>query len=99
MFALGPTVIGHLTAPLTRLERAAFALSSFLMMAPALVVNAVSDGLSLVALGPIPVTTPLDLGLRAAGLVLFVILSVHDRRTEWAGPEERGDGRTVEETV
>ena len=99
VFALGPTVIGHLTAPLTRLERLAFALSSFLLMAPALFVNMISDLLSLVALGPIPVTTTLDLGLRAVGLVLFVLLFVHDRRTEWEGPETRSDGRPAEEVA
>ncbi len=99
VFALGPAVIGHLTAPLTRLERAAFALSSFLLMAPGLVVNAVSDLVSLVALGPIPVTTTLDMALRAIGLVLLVVLFVHDRRTEWEGPAERTDGRSAEQTA
>ncbi len=99
VFALGPTVIGHLTAPVSRLGRAGFALSSFLLMAPALFVNAISDLLSLVALGPIPVTTTLDLALRVVGLVLFVGLFLKDRRTEWEGPTERVDGRPADEAA
>ena len=99
VFALGPTVIGHLTAPVSRVERAVYALSSFLLMAPSLLVTAISDALGLLALGPIPVTTPLDLALRGVGLVLLVVLFLKDRRTEWEGPQKRGDGRPVEETA
>ena len=99
VYALGPTVIGHLTAPLSRLERAGFAVSSFLLMAPSLVVMAISDVLSLFALGPIPLSTTLDMGLRAVGLVLFVVLYVGDRRTEWAGPGEQSDGRQSDQTA
>ncbi|MDZ7850132.1 MAG: TRAP transporter permease [Halodesulfurarchaeum sp.] len=96
VYALGPTVIGHLSAPLSRLSRAAFALSAFLLMAPGLFVTSLSDALSVVGLGPIPLTPTLDIGLRAIGLVLFVLLYVRDRRTEWEGPANRSDGRSAE---
>jgi len=89
VFALGPTVIGHFEAPVSRLGRAGFALSSFLLMAPGLFLHAATDVLSLVALGPVPMNTTIDMALRVAGLVLLGVLIVRNRRVEWSGPEER----------
>ena len=86
VFALGPTVIGHLSAPLSRLDRIGFAASSFFLMAPGLVLQTLSDLFSLVGLGGVPITLGVDLGLRVVGLLLLVVLVLKDRRTEWAGP-------------
>jgi hypothetical protein len=52
-------------------------------MAPGLLVTAVSDAVTTLGMAPIPVTTPLDLGLRAIGLVVFAVLLVQNRRVEW----------------
>ncbi|MGM0372513.1 MAG: TRAP transporter permease [Halobacteriota archaeon] len=88
VIALGATVIGHLYAPVSRLKRAGFAFSSLLLMAPGLLVTAISDAITTVGMAPIPVTTPIDLGLRAIGLVLFVVLLVQNRRVDWSLEQE-----------
>ncbi|MFW6458815.1 MAG: TRAP transporter permease [Halodesulfurarchaeum sp.] len=83
--ALGPTVIGHLYGPVSRLERVGFAVSSLLLMAPGLLVTGISDVLMVAGGGTIPVTTPMDLGLRLVGLALFLALGIANRRMSGLG--------------
>ncbi|MFC7205153.1 TRAP transporter permease [Haloferax namakaokahaiae] len=79
--ALGSTVIGYLYTRVSRTERALFALSAFFLMAPSLVVNAVFDlGGALGLVGAAPGGVVVDLGLRAAGGVLFGVLALKNKR-------------------
>ena len=41
----------------------------------------------------------IGLPMVAVGLVLFVVLFIRDRRTEWEGPETRSDGRPAEDVA
>ncbi len=78
--ALAATVIGYVYADVGRVERAAFALSSLLLMAPGLLVSGGYDVLELAGVASGEVTLLLDLSLRAVGLVLFAALLVLNRR-------------------
>ncbi|MFP4218840.1 MAG: TRAP transporter large permease subunit [Salinarchaeum sp.] len=80
VFALGPTVIGHLYDTVSGLERTGFAVSAALLMVPTLLVSGVSDLLSLLALGPLPTTTAVDIGLRIVGGVLLLGLMRYNHR-------------------
>jgi TRAP transporter 4TM/12TM fusion protein len=80
--ALAATVIGFVYTPVSRLERAAFALSSLLLMAPGLGVRGVLDVLGLVGIGAGgggEVALGIDLALRGVGLALFVALLLGNR--------------------
>ncbi|AZH27006.1 TRAP transporter permease [Haloplanus aerogenes] len=80
--ALAATVIGYVYTPVSRLERAAFALSSLLLMAPGLGVRGVLDVLGLVGIGSgggSEVALGVDLALRGVGLALFVALMLGNR--------------------
>jgi TRAP transporter 4TM/12TM fusion protein len=90
--ALGATVIGTLYTSVSRAERAAFAVSSVLLMAPALLSVSVVDFLAFFGTD-ITVGNPilLDLSLRAVGLILFLGLVARNRRDagdESLEPEE-----------
>jgi TRAP transporter 4TM/12TM fusion protein len=80
VIALGPTVIGYLYTDVARHDRALFAVSSLLLMAPGLVSTSLVDLLALydqsLPVGP----SALDLGLRAIGGVLFAVLVVANHR-------------------
>ncbi|NIB99019.1 TRAP transporter permease [Halobacterium sp. R2-5] len=78
--ALGATVIGTLYTDVDRLERAGFALSSLLLMAPALLSTSVFDVLGLVGVTVSVDALLLDLTLRGVGLLLFVALTLKNRR-------------------
>ncbi|MBV0925727.1 TRAP transporter fused permease subunit [Halomicroarcula limicola] len=79
--ALAATVIGYVEAPVSRGQRAAFALSSLLLMAPGLAVSGTFDVLGFVGFGGAgEVTLVVDVALRAVGLALFVALLVENRR-------------------
>jgi len=91
--ALAATVIGYVYADVSRLDRALFALSSLLLMAPGLAVSGTYDVLELVGVASGEVTLFLDLTLRAVGLVLFAALLVRNRRRGSAGADS---GRTAE---
>jgi TRAP-type uncharacterized transport system fused permease subunit len=80
VIALGATVIGTLYTRVGRGARAAFALSSLLLMAPGLLSEAVFDTLGLVGVSVSVDALLLDLTLRAAGLALFAALTVANRR-------------------
>jgi TRAP transporter 4TM/12TM fusion protein len=80
VIALGATVIGTLYTRVDRLGRTAFALSSLLLMAPGLLSESVFDILGLVGVSVSVNALLLDLTLRAAGLVLFAVLAVRNRR-------------------
>jgi TRAP-type uncharacterized transport system fused permease subunit len=82
--ALAATVIGHVSSPVSRTERAAFAVSSLLLMAPGLLVLSVFDIAGLLGIATGGMTATLDLGLRAVGLAVFVALVTKNRRA--AGP-------------
>jgi TRAP-type uncharacterized transport system fused permease subunit len=80
VLALGATVIGYFYAPVGRTERGLFVVSAFLLMAPLLVLNGVTDVLGFFGIVS-NVGEPLvvDLGLRAAGAVLFGALTLRNR--------------------
>jgi TRAP transporter 4TM/12TM fusion protein len=90
VIALGATVIGTLYTDVGRGERAAFALSSLLLMAPLLLSTAVFDVLALAGVSVTVDDLFLDLSLRAIGLVVFLGLAVKNRR-EAADAVEVGD--------
>ncbi|WP_146417650.1 TRAP transporter permease [Haloarcula hispanica] len=78
--ALAATVIGFAYAPVSRGERAAFAFSSLLLMAPALAVSGVYDLLGLVGIAGGEMTVLLDVVLRGVGLALFLFLMAKNRQ-------------------
>ena len=80
VLALGATVIGYVYSPVGRAERALFVVSAFLLMAPLLVLSATTDVLGFFGIVS-NVGEPLvvDLGLRAAGAVLFGALTLRNR--------------------
>jgi TRAP transporter 4TM/12TM fusion protein len=78
--ALAATVIGFVSAPVSRSRRVAFAVSSLLLMAPGLAVFGTYDVLGLLGAGGGEMTLLLDVGLRAVGLALFAVLLVENRR-------------------
>ena len=90
VIALGATVIGTLYTDVDRGERAGFAVSSLLLMAPRLLSVSVFDVASLAGVSVSVNALVLDVGLRAAGLVLFVALALKNRResTSTPAPEE-----------
>ncbi|WP_424001916.1 TRAP transporter permease [Haloarcula salina] len=88
--ALAATVIGHAYARVTIAERAAFAVSSLLLMAPGLAVLTVYDLMGLLGLGGGEMTLVIDLALRGVGLVLFAALMVRNRRRSRATLEQSG---------
>ncbi|MEF8784136.1 MAG: TRAP transporter fused permease subunit [Haloarculaceae archaeon] len=94
VIALGATVIGTLYTRVNRVERAGFALSALLLMAPGLLSSSVFDILGLVSVSVTVNDLTVDLALRAVGLVIFVALVVKNRR-EAALETPAGD---VEET-
>ncbi|WP_049969185.1 TRAP transporter permease [Haladaptatus cibarius] len=88
--ALGATVIGYLYADVSRADRAWFALTALLLMAPLLLFNTVTSILGLVGL---PTVEPgsFDLLLRAVGAVAFGALALKNRRrADREAAEERG---------
>ena len=91
VIALGATVIGTLYTGVDRGERAGFALSSLLLMAPALLSTAAIDLLGLAGIAVSMDPLVLDLTLRAAGLLLFVTLAAKNRR-EFSAAEGAGEG-------
>ena len=80
VIALGATVIGYLYAPVNRVDRALFAVAALLLMAPLMVLLAITD-----ILGAIGVVErfgePLviDLRLRAVGAAIFATLTIRNR--------------------
>jgi len=78
--ALAATVIGFAYAPVSRGERAAFAFSSLLLMAPALAVSGVYDLLGFVGIAGGEMTVLLDVVLRGVGLALFLFLMAKNRQ-------------------
>jgi TRAP transporter 4TM/12TM fusion protein len=99
--ALAATVIGYVYTPVSRLERAAFALSSLLLMAPGLGVRGVLDVLGLVGIGAGgggEVALGIDLALRGVGLALFVALLLGNRgqgASGFFGSETEAEPETV----
>ncbi|WP_299330996.1 TRAP transporter permease [Haloplanus sp.] len=88
VIALAATVIGFVYTTVSWGERAAFAVSSLLLMAPALGVRAGLDVLGLVGIGTgggDEVSITADVALRSVGLVLFAVLLVWNRRRGGAG--------------
>ena len=103
--ALAATVIGFVYTPVSRLERAAFALSSLLLMAPGLGVRGVLDVLGLVGIGSGgggEVALGLELALRGVGLALFVALLLGNRgqgASGFFGTDTGADADADAETV
>ncbi|GGL34934.1 C4-dicarboxylate ABC transporter permease [Halarchaeum grantii] len=73
VYALGPTVIGYLYSPLSRVERAGFAVAALWLMAPGFF-GVVRDTLGVPPLA-------FDLAVRALGFVVFAALLLKNRRT------------------
>jgi len=98
--ALGATVIGTLYTTVSGAERAAFAVSSVLLMAPALLSVSVVDLLRFMGT-TITIGNPilLDLALRTAGLILFVGLVVRNRRDAGGESLTAGDSEDSTEPV
>ena len=88
VIALGATVIGTLYTRVDSVSRAAFALSSLLLMAPGLLSASVFDLLGLVGVTLSPDALLLDLALRGAGLALFAVLVIQNRRKRDTGSSE-----------
>ena len=80
VIALGATVIGTLYTDVNRVERAAFALSSLLLMAPGLLSESVFDILGLAGVTVSVNALLLDLTLRGVGLALFAAFALKNRR-------------------
>jgi TRAP-type uncharacterized transport system fused permease subunit len=77
--ALAATVIDYVYTPVSRPERAAFALSSLLLMAPALGVRGVLGVVGIGSGGGDEVSLAVDLALRGVGLALLVALLLGNR--------------------
>jgi TRAP-type uncharacterized transport system fused permease subunit len=88
VIALAGTVIGFVYAPLDRWGRAGLAVSSLLLMAPALPVSAYYDVTTLLGLGGGTVSLTVDLLLRGVGLVILVALLAKNRRSAPRGESE-----------
>lgn len=80
VIALGATVIGTLYTDVNRSERAGFALSSLLLMAPALLSTSVFDLLGFVGVTVSVDALLLDLTLRTVGFLLFAALTLKNKR-------------------
>ncbi|SEW02586.1 TRAP transporter permease [Halobacterium jilantaiense] len=78
--ALAATVIGFVYTDVGGTERAAYAASALLLMAPSLAVSTLYDLLGLLGVSAGETTVALDLALRGVGLVLFAGLLVRNRR-------------------
>ncbi|MCG1002540.1 MULTISPECIES: TRAP transporter permease [Halobacterium] len=78
--ALGATVIGTLYTKVERLERAGFALSSLLLMAPGMLSTSVFDLLGFAGITVSVNALLLDLTLRGVGFLLFVALTLKNKR-------------------
>jgi len=88
VIALGATVIGTLYSEVSRPERAAFALSSLLLMAPGLLSTTVFDILGFAGISVSVNALALDLTLRGVGFVIFVALAAKNRRQASAARAE-----------
>jgi len=80
VIALAATVIGFVYTDVGRSERAAYAVSALLLMAPSLAVSTLYDVLGLLGVPTAETTIALDLALRAVGLVAFAALLARNRR-------------------
>jgi len=70
--ALGATVIGHFYTDVSGVERAGFAVSALLLMAPGLLISPLS--------ALVGSSIALDIGLRAVGVIVFLALLLSKRR-------------------
>jgi TRAP-type uncharacterized transport system fused permease subunit len=80
VIALAATVIGFVYTDVGNAERAAYAISALLLMAPTLAVSTLYDLLGLLGVPAGETTIALDLTLRAVGLVMFAALLARNRR-------------------
>ncbi|WP_338730132.1 TRAP transporter fused permease subunit [Haladaptatus sp. DJG-WS-42] len=88
---LGATVIGYLYTDVSRTNRALFALSALLLMAPGMLTDVVDTIANTGELGTV------QLALRGVGLAMFVLLVVSNRRA--AGPRAEGVSATSDTTA
>jgi TRAP-type uncharacterized transport system fused permease subunit len=95
--ALGATVIGYFYGDVSRGERGAFALSALLLMAPKLLLNAVTDLLGLVGVVYVVGNDPvlLDVALRTVGLAMFAALAALNRRRARGETTGQADAETA----
>ncbi|WP_251342276.1 TRAP transporter permease [Haloplanus halophilus] len=98
--ALAATVIGYVYTPVARVERAAFAVSSLLLMAPELAVRGALDLVGLVGVGSgggDEVSVAIDVALRGVGLALFAALVLGNRGQGDSGLITSGTGEAESE--
>ncbi|WP_256686225.1 TRAP transporter permease [Halococcus qingdaonensis] len=96
--ALGATVIGFLYSEVSWAERAAFALTALLLMAPGLLFNSAESILAALGMAVSFDALTFDLALRAIGGVLFAALALTNRRQMKPEAEraEQGDDAAAE---
>jgi TRAP-type uncharacterized transport system fused permease subunit len=79
VIALAATAIGFVYTDVGRTERAVYALTALLLVAPSIAVSAVHDVLGLLGVAAGETGIPLDLLLRGVGLVVFAALLARNR--------------------
>ncbi len=94
--ALGPTIIGYFYATVPRGERALFAVAAVLLMTPLTLFTTIGDLMALVS--PYTMAAPpyVGLALRGIGAVLFVALTLKNRRS---GENRPGTATPTEPTT
>jgi TRAP transporter 4TM/12TM fusion protein len=93
--ALGPTVIGYYYTDVSRTDRGLLALASVLLMVPLALFDVVRGLLALGGMGVTADALTVDLTLRAAGLVLFLLLTLRNRRAMTAEATEEATTPTA----
>jgi TRAP-type uncharacterized transport system fused permease subunit len=79
VISLAATAIGFVYTDVGRTERAVYALTALLLVAPSIAVSAVYDVLGLLGVPAGETVIPLNLSLRGVGLVVFAALLARNR--------------------
>ena len=91
VIALGATVIGTLYTRVDSIGRGGFAISSLLLMAPALLSESVFDLLGVIGISVSVGALLLDLTLRAVGFAIFAALVIRNRKKRDDEPDNSDD--------
>lgn len=94
VLALGPTIIGYFYAPVSSAERALFAVSSVLLMAPQMLLDPVFTLFP--GVGAAASVLTFDLALRLAGGLLFGALAFKSRESGKRGEQPTSVGTASE---
>ncbi|SFL38949.1 TRAP transporter, 4TM/12TM fusion protein [Halogranum rubrum] len=90
VLALGPTIIGYFYSPVSGVERALFAVSSILLMAPQMLLDPVFTLFP--GIGATAGVLTLDLALRVVGGLLFGALTFKNRESSKRGEQPSSVG-------